>query len=152
MLGTFMGLRNFEVCKLNVEDVSCADGTLFLHEGKGAKDAVLPIPKFLIGPLRGWIGKRRTGPLFASRKGGRHLTPRALRQAGQRTAAAAQLADAAKPRRYYFHLLRHYFCTDRIRRGVPLPYVQRLMRHAHIQTTMRYTHIVPEDLRAGMDA
>ena len=151
MMAAFMGLRAFETCKLNVEDVNWKEGLLFLHLAKNSRDAVLPIPKFLISALRGWIGSRTSGPLFQSRKGGGHLTTRAIRQLVKRVAIAAGLPEPTKPRKYHYHGLRAAFCTEKIRRGVPLPYVQRLMRHAHIETLLRYTGIVPEDLRAGMD-
>jgi integrase/recombinase XerD len=151
MLAAFMGLRVSEICKLDVPDVDSRQGLLFLHEAKGGKDAVLPIPRFLVGPLRGWIGARIAGPLFPSREGGGHLTSRAVQYLMKRTAIAAGLPDPTKPRKYYPHVLRHAFCTERIRRGVPLPHVQRLMRHEQVQTTIRYTHVVPEDLREGMN-
>lgn len=44
------------------------------------------------------------------------------------------------------HVLRHTFATNAIRRGVPLPAVQRLMGHKDIKTTQIYTHLVTEDL------
>ncbi|MEM1860175.1 MAG: tyrosine-type recombinase/integrase, partial [Metallosphaera sp.] len=44
------------------------------------------------------------------------------------------------------HILRHTFATNAIRRGVPLPAVQRLMGHKDIKTTQIYTHLVTEDL------
>ena len=100
----------------------------------------------------GWIGGRRSGPLFTSRKGSGRLTPRAVQHLVKRAAAAASLPDPTKPRKYHPHVLRHSFCTEKIRRRVPLPYVQRLMRHNNIQTTMRYTHVVPEDLRDAIEA
>lgn len=151
MLGAYMGLRVSELTKLDVPDLDFRRKQLFLHEAKGGKDAVLPIPGFLVGPLRGFVGSRRSGPVFRSRKGNARLTSRAIQHLVKRTAQAANLVDAGKARKYYPHVLRHSFCTERIRRGVPLPHVQRLMRHNDIQTTMRYTHVVPEDLRNAIE-
>jgi integrase/recombinase XerD len=152
MLAAFMGLRNSELCNLDVPHLDFRRRLLRVEQGKNAKDAILPLPAFIIGPLRGFVGTRRDGPLFMSRKGDARLTPRAVQHLVKRTAAAAGLADPGKPRKYYPHVLRHAFCTEKIRRRVPLPYVQRLMRHDNIQTTMRYTHIVPEDLRDAIEA
>jgi len=152
MVCAFMGLRAFEAVKLNVEDVDLRQKTLFIHEGKGGRDAVLPLPVFLARALRGWIGSRKSGPLFYSRKGKTHLTPDGLRDIVKRAAIAAGLPEATKGRKYSPHRLRAAFCTEKIRRGVPLPYVQRLMRHARIATTLLYTAVTPEDLREGMEA
>ena len=39
------------------------------------------------------------------------------------------------------HDLRHSFATEAIRRGIPLPVVSKLLGHADIAMTMRYTHV-----------
>lgn len=44
------------------------------------------------------------------------------------------------------HILRHTFATNAIRKGVPLPAVQRLMGHKDIKTTQIYTHLITDDL------
>lgn len=52
-----------------------------------------------------------------------------------------------------FHDLRHTFATELLRRGVDAHRVQRLMRHADIQTTTDvYSHLLVEDLREAVDA
>ncbi|BCU70775.1 site-specific tyrosine recombinase/integron integrase [Stygiolobus caldivivus] len=44
------------------------------------------------------------------------------------------------------HILRHTFATNAIRKGVPLPIVQRLLGHKDIRTTQIYTHLVNTDI------
>jgi site-specific recombinase XerD len=44
------------------------------------------------------------------------------------------------------HCLRHTTCTRLILGGVPMPKVQKFMGHKSIQTTMRYFHMLEEDL------
>lgn len=39
------------------------------------------------------------------------------------------------------HMLRHWYITTMVERGVPMPIVQRQARHAFIQTTMVYTNL-----------
>jgi integrase len=51
------------------------------------------------------------------------------------------LRDQKPPIR--FHDLRHTFGTLAVRKS-PLSDVQRWMRHAHISTTMRYVHYIPQ--------
>ncbi|MDP3221075.1 MAG: tyrosine-type recombinase/integrase [Deltaproteobacteria bacterium] len=50
-----------------------------------------------------------------------------------------------------WHPLRHTFATDLCVRGAYLKSVQDLLGHSTIAMTMRYTHVVPEALRATMN-
>lgn len=49
-----------------------------------------------------------------------------------------------------WHTLRHTFATDLYARGAYLKSVQDLLGHSTINMTMRYTHVVPEVLRAAV--
>ena len=44
------------------------------------------------------------------------------------------------------HRLRHTFGADMVRAGISLPALMHLMGHAHIQTTMLYVQIAPQDV------
>jgi len=46
------------------------------------------------------------------------------------------------------HDLRHCFVTRKLAAGVPAQLVMRYVGHADLATTLRYTHLVPEHLRA----
>ncbi|NOZ89333.1 MAG: tyrosine-type recombinase/integrase [Crenarchaeota archaeon] len=50
------------------------------------------------------------------------------------------------------HVLRHTFATEALRRGVPLPVVQRLLGHRDIKVTQVYLHLVDEDIRRAYQA
>jgi len=49
------------------------------------------------------------------------------------------------------HMLRHTFATRSIRKGMPIPVVQKLLGHKDIRTTQIYTHLVTEDLKKVYD-
>lgn len=62
-----------------------------------------------------------------------------------------QLWVVPQPRRLRFHDLRHSTATILLRAGVQPQFVQRIMRHSNIHTTLgTYGHMVVEDLRAAM--
>ena len=42
-------------------------------------------------------------------------------------------------------MLRHTFISHCVMRGVPLPMVKRWAGHSDLRTTMRYTHLAPEN-------
>ena len=49
------------------------------------------------------------------------------------------------------HSLRHHFCTDLFRRGAKLHEAKALMRHRDVRSTMVYSHVTVEDLRAAVN-
>jgi Phage integrase family len=56
------------------------------------------------------------------------------------------------PRHVRFHDLRHTTATLLLKAGVPLQFVQRILRHADPKTTaMTYGHLDVEDERRGME-
>jgi integrase len=150
LLMHMMALRVSEVVKLDVPHVDFKRTTLFLSQAKGGKDAYLPIPKHLVNPLRGWIGARRDGPVFISRKRCR-LTTRAVQHLVKRCAVKAGLYGATEPRKYHPHSFRHGAATEMMRRRVPLPIIQRILRHSSLQTTQVYLSVTPDDLREALD-
>jgi len=44
------------------------------------------------------------------------------------------------------HRFRHTFGADMVRAGISLPALMRLMGHSHIQTTMLYVQLSPQDV------
>lgn len=50
-----------------------------------------------------------------------------------------------------WHTLRHTFASQLAAKGAPLHAVQALLGHSTIATTMRYAHVAPSTLRAGID-
>ncbi|MCV2870668.1 site-specific integrase [Defluviimonas sp. WL0002] len=52
---------------------------------------------------------------------------------------------------FRFHDLRHTFGTRMLRKSRNLKLVSKLMGHSSIETTLRYAHVLDDDLRAGVE-
>lgn len=143
----YCGLRVSEATKMEVTDVDFSRGTVLLRRAKGDKDRVVPIPKKLTGPLRGWIGSRIAGPVFPSRQGG-HMTTRAVQLLFKRVAKKAGLRNADKPRKVTPHKLRHSYATRLLEAGATILEVSELLGHASIQTTQTYVHTTQTKLKS----
>lgn len=62
------------------------------------------------------------------------------------------LWPVAIPRAMRFHDLRHTAATHLLQQGVPVQHVQRILRHASINTTVdTYGHLLTEDLRSAVE-
>lgn len=152
MCGLYLGLRCAEITHLQVEHVEFGKSPkLNVREGKGAKDRVVPIPTRFVGPLRGLIGGKTAGYVFAGRGGDRPLTTRAVRYIVKRAAKAADLPDPSFTRRATCHKLRHAFASRMLERGASLAEVRDALGHSSIATTSVYVHSNPEHLRSVME-
>lgn len=60
---------------------------------------------------------------------------------------AAKVPAPPKP----WHCLRHTFCTELARAGVPVHVIKELAGHAKIETTLRYMHTNENDMRSAID-
>ncbi len=52
---------------------------------------------------------------------------------------------------FFYHSLRHTFCSRLVSAGVPLLTVQKLAGHRSFQTTLRYAHLAPDQLKRAVE-
>jgi integrase/recombinase XerD len=153
------GLRAAELVALDVSDVDeDTDGELVLHvrQGKGRRDRDVPVRRDVAKSLRAYLADtdRRlgaSGPLFLShdraRKGGGRLSARAV---GYLVARLVEQAGV-DAKRVSPHSLRHTFAIRSLKNGGNVVAVQKLLGHASIQTTTRYTdHLEVSELRSAI--
>jgi site-specific recombinase XerD len=133
MLG-LLGLRIFEVCRVDINDVGEEHGHRILRVvGKGSKVVLVPLPPAVGRAVDRACHDREYGPILLNRRGrrmDRHCATRRLHR----------LAETSVVRlpRMHPHMLRHTFVTTMLDAGVDLRDVQIAARHADPRTTMRY--------------
>jgi integrase/recombinase XerD len=142
------GIRRSECLRLDVADLDLAQGQLFVRNGKGKKDRVVPVPSrallaldaYLRDARPAFVKDRREMALFTSWCG-RRLKPTTLAAMLKRRAKAAGLPVSLSP-----HVLRHTCATHLLKGGADVRHVQEILGHAQIDSTMRYTRVDVSDL------
>ena len=140
------GLRSREVLALTLEDLLFSESQIRVH-GKGSRVRLLPLPPETVRILQCYLKTERpltnVPQVFVSLKGrarGTAMTPSGLRSLFRHHRAKSSV-PSANPHRF-----RHTFGSDMIRAGVSLPALMRLMGHAHLQTTLLYIQLTPQDV------
>ncbi len=124
--------------------------------GKGARHRTLAIPAPLAAVLATFLGEVRpqlpdTPFVFVNTH---PFVPDPLKRCSV-SALEREVRLAAEgagvPGRHYPHRWRHSLATELIRAGVGVAQVQRQLGHASISSTMLYTHLDVDDVRASLD-
>jgi integrase/recombinase XerD len=132
------GLRCCEVAWMQAADVEeLPSGSGLLHiTGKGGKQRTVPAGAMLMLSMRPFLRSR--GPVFTRPSDGRAHTPKAV---SQRVSTFLQGVGVPAPARA--HSLRHRFGSDFHALDPDLYRQAKLMGHASVDTTQRYTAISP---------
>jgi integrase/recombinase XerD len=138
------GLRASEVARLRVEDIDCGRMLIRVRQGKGQKDRYVMLSATLLEVLGGY-GKlaQPTDWLFPGERAGHYISPRTLNRACKDAAEAAGIQ-----KRITMHTLRHCFATHLLESGIDIRTIQKLLGHAKLETTSRYTHVSDAKLRS----
>jgi integrase/recombinase XerD len=137
------GLRISEVLDLKLVQLNFKKGEICLFAQKGQKERITLLAENLKEWLREYIEKYKPKDyLFEGATGGRYsetsvgkILKKALKKAGVDVKASN-------------HWLRHSFATDLLENGVDIRYIQDLLGHKDIKTTLRYTHVSDKKRRS----
>jgi integrase len=137
------GLRRCEVLGLSLEDVNAGERRVFVANGKGGRQRLVPISARFFASLRDYLDHERpaeakTTQLFVGLKGRRRGEP--LSAAG-----LDEILEGARARARLklgtCHQLRHT-CFTRLREaGMALEAIQAQAGHASIESTRIYLHL-----------
>jgi len=142
----YTGLRAGEICRLRLDEVDLATGTIRITRGKGrggGRDRIAYIPPQLDPVFRRYIRCRErygvTIPqLFVQMDGETPINQPIVRRMFWRI--RDELGFRLCPQ-----ILRHSFVTHMLQCGIPLHIASGLVGHATIQTTMGYLRIWNEE-------
>lgn len=136
------GLRRANILNLKWSEISFEFNMLEILENKTNEHIKLPMNNVLIDLFKRLAKERTSEYVFVNPKTNRPYVD--IRKTWNKAKKDAGIEDLR------FHDLRHTVCTRLIKKGVPLPVVQKIMFHKSIQTTMRYSHVDSIDMERAM--
>lgn len=137
------GLRLGELTNLQVKDIDSVKMQIRVRQGKGAKDRNVVLAETLLQVLRRYFLQYRPKSwLFYGRTPQQPLDQREVQKVVHRLSQKAGLGLGVSP-----HTLRHSFATHLLEHGTALPYIQELLGHRSVKTTLLYTRVSPRSLR-----
>jgi integrase/recombinase XerD len=149
VLGYGHALRASEIASLTLADVQ--NGRIHCVRGKKSITTTEVLRAHEKAALAAWLKARGEADgsvfLFTSRQGSRMTR----QQVYNLFRKAAELAGI-KPGRINPHVLKHSYASHLLRAGLDLAYVQVALGHAHISSTVRYTHVSVPEAQAKSDS
>ena len=144
------GLRRCEVLGLRLEDLHAAERRVFIAEGKGGRQRLIPVSGRFFTAVAAYLDAERppgarTDRVFVVLKGPHRGQPLSAKGTGEVLAAARRRAGLEHAT---CHELRHT-CLTRLREaGMALEAVQAQAGHASIESTRIYLHLADDWLAA----
>jgi integrase/recombinase XerD len=147
------GIRRMELVGLDLRDLDAERGALFVREGKGKKDRVVPIGErairwtcLYLDRVRPELLRRALKPepraLFLSARGQR-IRPTKLTERLHQYLVAAGIDKPGS-----VHIFRHTMATLMHDAGADIRDLQEILGHTQLSTTEIYTHVSIERLKA----
>ena len=144
------GLRRAELLAMTLRDVDQLAGIVFVREGKGRKDRVVPIGERALAWLAKYRDDVRSTWLAGVDDGRLWLRPdgKPLRKNQLTDRMKKLIAEAGIDKPGACHILRHSMATHMLDHGADVRYVQVILGHAQLSTTAIYTHVAIGQLKA----
>ncbi len=138
------GLRSSELCALKMRDIDLDERIIRVRQGKMSKDRYVPVSEVATMFLLKYTERRydREAPVFLSKYGG-HLSPGSLNKRLSKYFKGTEFEGKG----ISAHSFRHTCATHLLEHGADLRYVQELLGHESIETTIVYTHLQMESLK-----
>jgi integrase/recombinase XerD len=146
------GIRRMELVMLDIADLDMDRGVIFVREGKGRKDRVVPIgerairwtQRYLDGARSQLMARRRDGAtaLFLGARGVRVRATRLTERLHRYVVTALPGKTGS------VHIFRHAMATLMHDGGADVRDLQEILGHSQLSTTEVYTHVSIARLKA----
>lgn len=137
-----MGLRVSEIVNLKITDIDGKNKQVFIERAKGKKDRYVNLPESVLEQLRAYFKEYRPKKYLFEGQYGDQYSSRSAQQVFKDALKKANINKTVG-----IHGLRHSFATHLLEAGTDIKFIQELLGHNDIKTTLRYTHVSQKSLR-----
>ncbi|QQV91403.1 integrase [Polaribacter phage Leef_1] len=138
-------LRVGECINLKVTDIDKTKNIIKIVNGKGGKDAYIPIPAATKNLLRVYYQKYKPKLFLFEGQSSPKYSASSIRKVLNNA-----LNEANIRKKIRVHDLRHSRATHWLDNGMDIKFIQKILRHKKSETTDRYLHLATESLERAM--
>lgn len=140
------GMRLNEAMTLRPRDILSDRGLVHIHEGKGARDRVVPLPDITLQMLRAYYRTHRNERWIFPALGRNNGKDAAIAEThvsanGVQGVLRSTVKRLGIKKHIHPHVFRHSYATHLIEANVPIRHVQQLLGHKDLKSTMIYLHV-----------
>lgn len=136
------GCRVSEAGNLHLQNIDFRTGEAIVY-GKGAKERVVYIGDKALYYLNLYLTNRKNNSTFLfTNRDNNKMTKQNIE------VLLNKIGERAEVNNVHPHRFRRTFATDAAKRGMPIQYIQKLLGHADIKTTMEYCDIDMDYIKA----
>jgi site-specific recombinase XerD len=130
------GLRVSEIVALKIADIDSKRMTIFVERAKGKKDRVVPLSQVLLKNLREYFKVYRPKKYLFEGAPGEPYAVRSVQLVFQKAKQMNKILMKGG-----IHTMRHSYATHLLESGTDIRFIQELLGHSSLKTTIRYTHV-----------
>ena len=137
------GMRREEAYNLRAKDIDFDRKTIFIHQGKGYKDRIIPISKNVCKALEHYIYNFRN--LYKVKHPRLLIDKVCILGRDLKELQRVTPVNSIKNKNLAFHILRHSIATHLLQNGMSVENIGKFLGHSTLDSTQIYTHIVNQN-------
>jgi len=131
-----MGLRVSEIVNLKITDIDSGNMQVFIERAKGKKDRYVNLPESILEQLRKYYLEYKPRKYLFEGQYNEQYSIRSVQQVFKNAMKKAKINKEVG-----IHGLRHSFATHLLEQGTDIRFIQELLGHKDIKTTLIYTQV-----------
>lgn len=137
-----LGLRVSEIVNLKITDIDSKSMQVFIERSKGKKDRYANLPESILPQLRSYFIEYKPQIYLFEGQYGAQYSSRSAQQVFKNAMLKAKINKTVG-----IHSLRHSFATHLLEQGTDIRFIQELLGHSDIKTTLLYTEVSDKSIR-----